>query len=205
MSDSKILLPTSVVGVSTPAEVATHVRDIESRAADYVCKKSQELKIKKFKQALQSPPSAATGSFAVAHTDICLEDGREVSCAGYASAAHYQTDSPELLCSLAVADSTVKAISLIENLPGPCRTVHDVPASPAQGSAAVSASAQEKKEYKHRHDKKISKSQFDCLTKMALDKGLNPHSIATNLKDKPVRELSSADAHDVIQWIYAQK
>ena len=58
MSDSKILLPTSVVGVSTPAEVATHVRDIESRAADYVCKKSQELKIKKFKQALQSPPSS---------------------------------------------------------------------------------------------------------------------------------------------------
>ena len=194
MSDSKILLPTSVVGVSTPAEVATHVRDIESRAADYVCKKSQELKIKKFKQALQSPPSAATGSFAVAHTDICLEDGREVSCAGYASAAHYQTDSPELLCSLAVADSTVKAISLIENLPGPCRAVHD-----------VSVSAQGKKEYRHRHDKKISKSQFDCLTKMALDKGLNPHSIATNLKDKPVRELSSADAHEVIQWLYAHK
>jgi hypothetical protein len=205
MFDSKILLPTSVVGVSTPAEVATHVRDIESRAANYVSKKSQELKIVKFKQSLQSPPSAATGDVAFAHTDICLEDGREVSCAGYASAAHYQTNSPELLCSLAVADSTVKAISLVENLPGPCRTVHDVPASPVQGGADVSVPAPGKKEYRHRHDKKISKSQFDCLTKMALDKDLNPHTIATNLKDKPVRELSSADAHDVIQWLYAHK
>ena len=198
-------MPTSVVGVCSPAEVATHVRDIENRAADYVSKKSQDLKFVKFKQSLQSPPSAATGGVAFAHTDICLEDGREVSCAGYASAAHYQTDSPELLCSLAVADSTVKALSLIENLSDSCRTVHDVPASSSQGSADVSVSAQGKKEYRHRHDKKISKSQFDCLTKMALDKGLNPHSIATNLKEKPVRELSSADAHDVIQWLYAHK
>ena len=106
---------------------------------------------------------------------------------------------------MAVADSTVKAISLVENLPGPCRTVHDVPASPAQGSADVTVSAQGKKEYRHRYDKKLSKNQFDCLNKMALDKGLNPHEITMKLKDKPVRELSSADAHDVIQWIYAQK
>lgn len=205
MSDSKILLPAAVVGISAPAEVAPHIRDIANRSADYVIKKSQELKIVKLKQTLQSPPSAATGSVAFAHTDIRLEDGREVSCAGYASAAHYQTNSPELLCSLAVADSTVKAIALVENLPGQCGTVHDVPASPSQGSADAPVSAPGKKEYRHRHDKKISKNQFDCLTKMALDKQLNPHTIATNLKDKPVRELSSADAHDVIQWLYAHK
>ncbi|PKN43395.1 MAG: hypothetical protein CVU60_03295 [Deltaproteobacteria bacterium HGW-Deltaproteobacteria-18] len=51
--------------------------------ADYVSKKSQELKIVKIKQALQSPPCAATGSVAFAHTDICMEDKsfRELSSA----------------------------------------------------------------------------------------------------------------------------
>ena len=205
MSDSKNLLPMSVVDVSTPAEVAAHVRDLESRMADYICKKSQELKIMKFKQAVQSPPNQATGSVAIAHTDVCLEDGREVSCPGYASAAHYQTNSPEMLCSLAVADSTMSAISMVENLPGPSLAVHDVPVSPPQGSAGISPAAPGKKEFRHRHDKKISKSQFECLTKMALDKGWNPQSIATDLKNKSVQELSSADAHDVIQWLYANK
>ncbi len=205
MSDSNIMLPVSVVGASEPAEIARHVRDINSRMADYVCKKGQELKIVKFKPALQSPPSEATGSVAIAHTDICLEDGREVSCPGYASAAHYHTDSPELLCSLAVADSTVKAISLVENLPGPCRTVNNVPASPSQGSVEVLVSPPRGKEYKHRHDKKLSKEQFDCLNKMALSKDYNPHELAMKLKGKPVPDLSSADAHDVIQWLYAHK
>lgn len=205
MSDSNIMLPVSVVAASTPAEIATHVRDIESRMADYVCKKSQELKIMKFKQAIQSSPSEATGSVAIAHTDVCLEDGREVSCPGYASAAHYQTESPELLCSLAVADSTVKAMSMVENLPGSCLAVHNGSASPSQGSVEVLVSTPRSKEYRHRYDKKLSKNQFDCLNKMALDKGLNPHEIAMELKEKPVRELSSADAHDVIQWLYSKK
>lgn len=205
MSDSKILLPVPVVSASTPAEIATHLRDIESRMAEYVCKKSQELKIMKFKQAVQSPPNDATGSVAIAHTDVCLEDGREVSCPGYASAAHYQINSPEMLCSLAVADSTVKAIALAENLPGPSRIVQGVPDSQPQGPVVVPVSAPEKKEYKHRHDKKLSKEQFDCLNKMALNKGFNPHEIAIKLKEKSVRELSSADAHDVIQWLYANK
>lgn len=205
MSDSKNLLPMSVVDVSTPAEVAAHVRDLESRMADYVCKKSQELKIMKFKQAVQSPPNQATGSVAIAHTDVCLEDGREVSCPGYASAAHCQTNSPEMLCSLALADSTVKAISMVENLPGSYLPVHNGPASSSPGNVEVSVSVPGKKEYRHRYDKKLSKNQFDCLNKMALDKGLNPHEIAKKLKDKSVRELSSAEAHDVIQWLYANK
>lgn len=205
MSTIKEFYFPAVTGSSTPVEVANHVRDIEKGLADYVHKKASELKISKTEHELLFVPCEKTGDTAIAKSNIGLADGRQVSRIGYACAQRYQSTNVELLVSLAVADATVKAISSVESLPSPCGTVHDVPVFQAQKSMEVSipVPAPEQKEYKHRHDKKISKGQFDCLTKMALDKQLNPHEVAVQLKSKSVKELSSADAHDVIQWLYA--
>ena len=203
MSNIKEFYFPAVAGSFTPVEVANHVRDIEKGLADYVHKMASELKISKTEHELLFVPCEKTGDTAIAKSNIGLADGRQVSRIGYASAQRYQSTNVELLVSLAVADATVKAISSVESLPSPCGGVFDLPVSPVQENVQISipVAAPEQKEFKHRHDKRISDKQKEYLTNMAKCKQFNPQEIAVRLKGKSVKELSSADANDVIQWI----
>jgi alpha-D-ribose 1-methylphosphonate 5-triphosphate synthase subunit PhnG len=194
----------AVVESSTPAEIADHVREVEHNLSEYVQDKAKELRIVQIRQEVSHLPSASTGDTACAHARVRLQDGRESDGMGYASAARYKTENVELLATVAMADATVKAIRGVECLAAPAQEVIDVPlqqVSKAAPAPSAPASSAQKKEYKHRFDKKLSAGQLKLLNDMALERGLNPYELAQRHKGKGSNSLSSAEAHELIRGL----
>ena len=187
----------------TPVEIVSQIRTVEANVVEHVQTMAKELKITQISCELSHLPSEATGNTAFAHARVHLQDGRRADGVGSASADRFKTKNPSLLATMAMAHAKVKAISEVQMLSVPEQTVIDVPVNHAPKAASVAASPvpPQKKEYKHRHDKKLSAGQLNCLTKMSLERGLSPQAVAMQHVGKGSHELSSAEAHDLIRAI----
>lgn len=188
----------------TPVEIVDQIRTIEANVTEHVQTMAKELKITQISCELSHLPCEATGNTAFAHARVHLQDGRQADGVGSASADRFKTKNPTLLATMALTHAKVKAISEVQMLAVPEQTVIDVPVQQVSKGAPVPsapASSAQKKEYKHRHDKKLSSGQLNCLTKMSLERGLSPQAVAMQHVGKGSHELSSAEAHDLIRAI----
>lgn len=185
----------------TPVEIVAQIRTIEANVQSHLQTQAKELKITQIRCELLHLPSEATGNTAFAHARVCLQDGRQADGVGSASADRFKTKNSSLLATMAMANAKVKAISEVQMLSVPEQTVIDVPVQhdPAAASAPDLPVPSRKKEYKHRHDKKLSKGQMQCLVNMSLERNMNPQSLARQYVGKDAKELSSAEAHDLIR------
>jgi len=201
MSTAYDMLVPTLGEPDTPAEIVTQIRTIEANVQSHLQTQAKELKITQIRCELSHLPSEATGNTAFAHARVCLQDGRQADGVGSASADRFKTKNLTLLATMAMGQAKVKAIAEVQMLPAPEQTVIDVPvnhapkAAPASSAPAVSA---QKKEYRHRRDKKLSKGQLDLLNNAAIERGFNPQLLAKKHAGKDSRELSSAEAHELI-------
>ena len=170
-----MLVPT--LGESdTPAEIVDQMRKIEENVTAHLQTQAKELKITQVSCELSHLPSESNGNTAFAHARVRLQDGRQADGVGCASADRFRTKNPRLLATMATAQAKVKAISEVQMLPAPAQTVIDVSvlqdpkAVPAPSARAASA---QKKEFRHRYDKKLSAGQLKLFADMALERGLN--------------------------------
>ncbi len=104
----------------TTALIDDVVMDTEDELELYVRMKAEQLNIMSIDQDLVSIFCKDENYVAIAKSSVTLMDGRKYSRFGYANADTIQTDDPELLVTLALAEAYFNAISSVEDLPVPC-------------------------------------------------------------------------------------
>lgn len=178
------------------------MRKAEARLNNYIQRKAMELKIREVHQDLQVGPNERNGYTAITKATIVLDDDREFTKVHCICGAKRGINDPERLAFESSARSTIKAIEAIESLTPSPKVVDIVPVASRHFPASV---PQQKKEYKHRRDRKISEKQIETIRSMSIQRRRNPDDMANQICDKNLQQLNSAEANEVIQALLKKR
>jgi|JTFP01.1.fsa_nt_gb hypothetical protein len=175
----------------TTALIEDVVMDTEEELEWYVRMKAEELNIVSIDQDLVSIFCNDENYVAIAKSSVTLMDGRKYSRFGYANADTIQTDNPEILATLALAEATFNAISSVEDLPVPCEVGKYTPVSRVSPIGQVEHDHVQMEEYRRRHAEEISIDQPDSRNRMTLDQDPTIHEVMTRRENKAMRLIST--------------
>lgn len=175
------------------------ISQIEEKIEAIMTKKLAELKAKKFNQSLLSPPTGSNGSTAISRSSISLADGREASAISAISGQMRGIDNNEDIVALSKMRASFDAIRLVEKLPILSKDQQIIDVVPENGELRIGFS-QKKKEFKHRFDKTLSDKQLKAIQEMSVQRGINITSLCDKMFNKQLKELSSAEAHEVFEY-----
>lgn len=175
------------------------VSEIEKKVDSILDKKMAELMVKKHNQHLLSAPTESNGATAITRTSISLEDGRESSAVSSVCGKARGIENNEDIVTLSLIRSTFKAIDLVESLPTLSKDQRIIDVVPENDELRIGFS-QKKKEFKHRFDKTLSDKQLKTIQEMSVQRGINITSLCDKMFNKQLKELSSAEAHEVFEY-----
>lgn len=178
---------------------SSDISQIEEKIDAIMAKKLDELKAKKFNQFLLSPPTGSNGSTAISRSSISLADGREASAISAVSGQMRGIDNNEDIVALSKMRASFDAIRLVEKLPILSKDQQIIDVVPENGELRIGFS-QKKKEFKHRFDKTLSDKQLKAIQEMSVQRGINITSLCDKMFNKQLKELSSAEAHEVFEY-----
>lgn len=176
------------------------ISQIEEKIEAIMTKKLAELKAKKFNQFLLSPPTGSNGSTAISRSSISLVDGREASAISAVSGQMRGIDNNEDIVALSKMRASFDAIRLVEKLPILSKEQQVIDVVPDNGELRIGFS-QKKKEFNHRFDKTLSDKQLKTIQEVSVQRGKNINSLCDSMFNKELKKLSSAEAHDLIQYL----
>lgn len=176
----------------------------DSKLTEFILRKAQELKIRKFKQDLAVVPTEQNGHTAVASTTVVLDDQREFKQVNCIYGKKHGIQDVERLVSESLARATYLAIDLVQDLSSTPQVIESAPV--ANNEFFPAGAPQQQKEFKHRHDKVISPKQLETIRKMAHQRRLNPEDyVKRNMGARELNKLNSAQANEVIQALMKEK
>lgn len=170
----------------------------DSKLTEFILRKAQELKIRKFGQGLPVVPSERNGYTVVSSATVVLDDQREFTKFNCICGQKRGIQDVEMLVYESLARSTAQAIGLVEHLPAAPKVVETAPV--ASGYFPTGA-PQQQKVYKHRHDKAMSDTQKKKILEIVGQRKLILKDIIPDICGKGFNQLSSADAHKVIETL----
>jgi|GEM_PF-5474776 len=175
----------------------------DSKLTEFILRKAQELKIRKFGQDLAVVPTERNGYTAVTKASVVLDDQREFTKLNCICGQKHGIHDVEQLVFESLARSTFQALELVQHLPATPRVIESVPAA---NNEFFPAGTPQQKQYKHRHDKDISPKQLDTIRKMAQQRRLYPEDfVKDQLPGRELSKLNSAEANEVIQALMKVK
>ncbi len=178
---------------------SSDISQIEEKIDAIMANKLDELKAKKFNQSLLSPPTGSNGSTAISRSSISLADGREASAISAISGQMRGIDNNEDIVALSKMRASFDVIRLVEKLPILSKDQQIIDVVPENGELRIGFS-QKKKEFKHRFDKTLSDKQLKTIQEMSVQRGINITSLCDKMFNKQLKELSSAEAHEVFEY-----
>jgi hypothetical protein len=128
-----------------------------------------------------------------------LADGREASAISAVSGQMRGIDNNEDIVALSKMRASFDAIRLVEKLPILSKDQQIIDVVPENGELRIGFS-QKKKEFKHRFDKTLSDKQLKAIQEMSVQRGINITSLCDKMFNKQLKELSSAEAHEVFEY-----
>ena len=174
------------------------VSQIEKKVGSILAKKMAELGAKKHDQYLLSAPTESNGATAITRTSISLVDGRESSAVSAVCGKVRGIENNEDVVTLSLIRSNIEAIDLIENLPALSKDQQVIDVVPEKTEIRIGF---DQNKYKHRFDKTLSDSQKKVIQDMSVKRGINISSLCQKMFNKELKELSSAQAHEIIQYL----
>ena len=174
----------------------------DSTLTEFILRKAQELKIRKFGQDLPVVPTEGNGYTVITKTTVVLDDQREFTKIHCICGQKHGIQDVEQLVFESLASSTVQAIEMVEHLPVSDQVIMNASA----GNEFFPASASQKKEYKHRRDMLISPKQFKTIQDIAKQKRLHPETyVKKHMGSRELNALNRAEANEVIQALMKDK
>jgi hypothetical protein len=175
----------------------------DSKLTEFILRKAQELKIRKFGQDLAVVPTEQNGHTVVTSTTVVLDDQREFKKVNCIYGKKHGIQDVERLVSESLARATYLAIDLVQDLSS---TPQVIESAPVANNEFFPAGAPQQKQFKHRHDKDISPKQLETIRKMAYQRRLNPEVfVKNNMGQRELARLNSAQANEVIQALMKVK
>ena len=176
----------------------------DSKLTEFILRKAQELKIRKFGQGLPVVPTERNGYTVVTTATVVLDDQREFTKLHCICGQKHGIHDVEQLVFESLARSTSQALDLVQHLPAAPQVIESAPV--VQNEFFPAGAPQQQKEFKHRHDKAISPKQLETIRKMAQQRRLYPEGfVKDNMGGRELSKLSSAQANEVIQALMKVK
>ncbi len=170
----------------------------DSKLTEFILRKAQELKIRKFGQGLSVVPTERNNFTVVTTATVVLDDQREFTKLHCICGQKHGIHDVEQLVFESLARSTSQALDLVQHLPAAPQVIESAPVVKKEFFPA--GAPQQQKEFKHRHDKEISPKQLETIRKMAQQRRLYPEDfVKEHLGGRELRKLNSAQANEVIQ------
>lgn len=169
----------------------------DSKLTEFILRKAQELKIRKFGQGLSVVPTERNGYTVVTTATVVLDDQREFTKLHCICGQKHGIHDVEQLVFESLARSTSQALDLVQHLPAAPQVIES---APVVKNELFPAGAPQQKQFKHRHDKEISQKQLQTICDMARKKRLHPESyVKKHMDGRELKNLNSAQANEVIQ------
>lgn len=149
----------------------------DSKLTEFILRKAQELKIRKFGQGLPVVPTERNGYTVVTTATVVLDDQREFTKLNCICGQKHGIHDVEQLVFESLARSTSQALDLVQHLPADPQVIES---APVVKNEFFPAGAPQQKQFKHRHDKEISQKQLQTICDMARKKRLHPESYVKN-------------------------
>ena len=170
----------------------------DSKLTDFIIRKAQELKIRKFGQDMPMAPTERNGFTVVTKTTVVLDDQREFTKLNCICGQKRGIHDVERLVFESLSRSTSQAIELVQHLPAASKVVETAPV--ASGYLPAGA-PQQQKVYNHRHDKPMSDTQKNKILEIVGQRKLILRDLIPDICGKGFNQLTSADAHKVIETL----
>ena len=170
----------------------------DSKLTDFILRKAQELKIRKVGQDMPMAPTERNGFTVVTKTTVVLDDQREFTKLNCICGQKRGIQDVEKLVFESLSRSTSQAIELVQHLPAASKVVETAPV--ASGYFPTGAS-QQRKVYNHRHDKAMSDTQKNKILEIVGQRKLELRDLIPDICGKGFNQLTSADAHKVIETL----
>lgn len=184
-----------------PVSPVDPVREADEMVTKMLARKAQELNIRRINQEMLLTPSERNGLSAITKANIVLDDGREVSKIHCICGAKRGIQDFERLVLESAAYATIKAIELVEQLPASPKVVAAAPVTSGYAPALPAGPSQGQKVYRHREDKKMSEIQKKKILEITTQRNLDLTQLCPELCSKHFSQLSSADAHKIIDTL----
>ena len=176
----------------------------DSKLTEFILRKAQELKIRKFGQGLPVVPTERNGYTVVTTATVVLDDQREFTKLNCICGQKHGIHDVEQLVFESLARSTSQALDLVQHLPADPLVIESAPV--VKNEFFPAGAPQQQKEFKHRHDKAISPKQLETIRKMAQQRRLHPETYVEKQMDgRELSRLNSAQANEVIQALMKVK